>query len=212
MSLHHFEYLNRDAYISSIATIQDPKSLKFANMSLQWWDEHLGWEHDECLVLCDADNTHLCYIFFKIDPFYYMTVHNIFTPLAMRRNGYAHELLSEIFDIAIEKKVRRFKLTSISNSLDFYLDLGFVYWGVNSVGDYYCDLPLPKKGLDDLKNMISTTDIIKLIGRRMSKIYNKVNGNHLHLNASQSDIYEKDKIKMGDHYMLDSFMDVKKAT
>lgn len=210
MSLHHFEYLNRDAYISSISTIQDQKSLKFANMALKWWDKQLSWESDECLVLCDSDNTHLCYVFFKIDPCYYMTIHNIFTPLAMRRNGYAHELLSEIFDIALEKKVRRFKLSSISKSLDFYLDLGFAYWGVNSVGDYYCDLPLPQKGLDDLKSMISTTDIITLIGRRMHKIYKKINGNHLKLNALQADIYQKDKIKMGDHYMLDYFMNVKK--
>lgn len=208
MSIHHFEYLGREAYISSIATISDPKSLKFANMSLAWWDRHFSWKRNKCLVLCDENNKHLCYVFYKIDRYHmYVTIHNIFTPLGMRHNGYAHELLSEVFNIAIDKNVRRFKLSSISKSLDFYLSLGFVYWGINSVGDYYCDLPLPKKGLDDLENMISEADTATLIGANMDKIYKKVNGNDLKLDEQKLCRYENDKIKMGDHYMLTLLMD-----
>ncbi|HHD78987.1 MAG TPA: N-acetyltransferase [Epsilonproteobacteria bacterium] len=172
-------------------------------MSLDWWDRHFSWKRHKCLVLCDEDNRHLCYVFFNIDRYrMYMTIHNIFTPLVTRRHGYAHELLNEIFEIALEKRVRRFKLTSISTSLDFYLSLGFVYWGVNSVGDYYCDLPVPQNGLGALLSMTSVTDIHTLIDGNISKI----NGNELNLSDTQMQIYEKDKIKMGKHYLHSAFL------
>lgn len=207
MSKHHFDYLDRDAYITSIATIEDPKSLKFAKMSLDWWDRHFSWKRHKCLVLCDEDNRHLCYVFYNIDRYrMYMTIHNIFTPLVMRRQGYAHELLNETFEIALEKRVRRFNLTSISTSLDFYLSLGFVYWGVNSVGDYYCDLPVPQNGLGALQSMTSVTDIHTLIGGNISKIFNKIKGNESNLSDTQTQIYKKDKIKMGKHYLHSAFL------
>lgn len=210
MSILHIEYLSRDAYLSSISTIQDQKSLKFANMSLNWWDEHFNWKSEGCVALCDSDNIHLCYIFFKMDQYrMYLTIHNIFTPLAMRRKGYAYELLNEIFNIAINKNVKRFKLSSISKSLDFYLALGFAYWGVNSVGDYYCDLPIPAKGLNTLNAMVTQADTATLMGKNMDIIYKKVNGNSLILNEIQLKTYENDKIKMGDQYMLNLLIDNK---
>ncbi|MCW8821937.1 MAG: GNAT family N-acetyltransferase [Sulfurovum sp.] len=210
MSILHLEYLSRDAYLSSISTIQDQKSLKFANMSLKWWDEHFNWQANGCVALCDSDNIHLCYIFFKMDQYrMYLTIHNIFTPHSMRRKGYAYELLNEIFNIAIKKKVKRFKLSSISKSLDFYLALGFAYWGVNSVGDYYCDLPIPTKGLSTLNAMVTQADTATLIGKNMDMIYKKVNGNSLILNEIQLKTYENDKIKMGDQYMLNHLIDNK---
>lgn len=210
MPILHLEYLSRDAYMSSILTIQDPKSLAFANMSLKWWDEHCNWHSEGCVALCDVDNIHLCYIFFKMDRYrMYLTIHNIFTPLAMRRKGYAYELLNKIFDIAIDRNVKRFKLTSISKSLDFYLPLGFIYWGVNSVGDYYCDLPMPTNGLCTLNTMVVQSDTATLMGKNMDKIYKKVNGNNLTLNEIQLETYESDKIKMGNQYMLNLLIEKK---
>lgn len=212
MPIYHLEYLSRDTYLSSILTIQDPQSLKFANMSLNWWDEHFNWRSEGCVALCDSDNTHLCYIFFKMDQYrMYLTIHNIFTPLAMRRKGYAYELLNEIFDIAIDKNIKRFKLSSISKSLDFYLTLGFVYWGMNSVGDYYCDLPMPIKGLSTLNTMVTQSDTATLMGKNMDNIYKKVNGNNLKLNEVQLKTYENDKIKMGNQYMLKLLIDNKNS-
>jgi len=208
MSNYHLEYLNRDAYISSISTILDPKSLKFANMSLAWWDKQYKWRSEGCVALCDIDNIHLSYVFFTMDRYrMYLTIHNIFTPMAMRRKGYGYALLNEIFNIAIEKDVKRFKFSSISKSLDFYLALGFIYWGVNSVGDYYCDLPIPKKGLSTLENMVAQADLATLLGKNSDNIYNKVRGNTLKLNEIQLKTYESDTLKMGKQYMHDSLMD-----
>jgi len=210
LSNYHLEYLSRDAYISSISTINDPKSLKFANMSLYWWDERCKWKSEGCVTLCDSDNNHLCYIFFTMDHYRMnMIIHNIFTPLAMQRKGYAYELLNGIFNIAIEKNITRFKLSSISTALDFYLALGFVYWGLNSVGDYYCDLPIPIEGLSTLNAMVIQADTATLLGKNMDKIYDNVKGNSLKLNATQLLTYESDKLKMGKRYMHTMLMDKK---
>ncbi len=211
MSAYHLLHLDRNAYIASVATIQDPKTLKFADMSLKWWDRHFSWEAHGCVVLCDADNAHLCYIFYKIDRYrMYMTIHNIFTPLAYRRKGYAHALLNMVFDLAIARHVKRFKLDSISRSLDFYLALGFVYWGVNSVGDYHCDLPMPTEGLDTLSVMVKRSDVQTLIGGSLEKIYAKVNGNDTVLSCEQALILDTDKLKMRSAYMLNALLDIKK--
>ncbi len=203
----HLEHLNRAAYISSIEAITDAKTLRFANMSLEWWDTHFSWEAHGCVALSNAENMHLCYIFYKIDRYrMYLSIHNIFTPLCERRKGYAHELLKMVFDIAILGHVSRFKITSISQSLDFYLALGFVYWGVNSVGDYYCDLPIPIDGLDTLEHMIQTSEDFTLIGKSMETIHKKVHGNSLILSATQQLIYDSDTVKMGKSYMLEKLL------
>lgn len=205
MSLYHLKHLDRNEYIASVATIKDPKTVRFANMSLEWWDQHFIWHRQGCVVLSDAEQNHLCYVFYKIDRYReYMNVHNIFTPLAERRNGYAHILLRMIFELAIAEKVKRFKLSSVSRSLDFYLALGFVYWGVNSVGDYYCDLPMPAKGLDTLASMVEQLDMSALLGSSLELIYAKVNGHNSSLNPGQSLIFNSDKIKMGEDFMLDA--------
>ena len=207
MSHYHLKYLNRKTYMTSMETIKDPRTLKFATMSLEWWDKEFGWYTKGCIALCDESNTHLSYIFFKIDKHNeYITVHNIFTQLSMRRNGYAHELLKMVFTFALSLHVKRFKLTSISNSLDFYLSMGFIYWGVNSAGDYYCDLPMPFDGLDGVAFMTLNSDALTLIGKKLEKIHTKVINNHLHLSDFQDVIYKNDLMKMGKSYMLEKLL------
>lgn len=208
MSKFHLEYLNRSRYITSIATIKDARTLKFANMSLNWWDKQFGWYTKGCIVLCNEENEHLSYVFFKISRTNeYITIHNIFTQFSLRRNGYAYELLKLVFAFALTLHVKRIKLTSISNSLDFYLALGFVYWGVNSVGDYYCDLPMPFDGLDGMHSMIETATIETLLGRNFQKIHDKVVDNNTHLSDMQTIIYKNDLEKMGVSYMLKELLD-----
>ncbi|MBU0631098.1 GNAT family N-acetyltransferase [bacterium] len=208
MPNNHLVYLSRANFVSSMETIKDARTLKFANMSLEWWDKEFGWYTKGCIALTNEENIHLCYIFFKIDRNNeYITIHNIFTQTSMRRNGYAHELLKMVFDFALTLHVRRFKFTSISNSLDFYLSLGFVYWGVNSVGDYYCDLPMPLDGLNGVEFMTDTFDITALLGKRYKKILTKVSNNEINLSEAQTLIYNSDLLKMRNCYMLKELLD-----
>ena len=207
-AVFHLQNLDRKAYINSIATIADARTLKFANMSLAWWDEHFNWAAHGCVVLCDADKNHLSYIFYRIDRYkMYLNIQNIFTPLCERRKGYAQQLLSMVFDLAVLGDVSRFKLTSISNSLDFYLSLGFIYWGVNSVGDYYCDLPIPLDGLDGIALMTETKSNLFLLGCKTEPIFEKTKKHNTLLSIAQTLIYDKDLLKMQKSYRLEKLLE-----
>jgi GNAT superfamily N-acetyltransferase len=202
---HHLTHLDRKAYVNSISKISDPRSLGFANLALQWWDRHFSWKAQGCVALADEKEVHLCYIFYKIDRYgEYLTIHNLFTPAPKRRHGHAHELLAMIFDLAIAQHVGRFKLSCVPQSLDFYLTLGFVYWGLNSVGDYYCDLPLPDEGLDALGEMVAASDVKSLAGSSLGAICKKVEGNEETLDTAQRDIHAKKCKQMGSRYMRDA--------
>jgi hypothetical protein len=209
MSVYNLVYLNRNEYVASIKNIQNDKSIGFANMSLKWWDDHFGWYTKGCLVLTNSKDMHLAYVFYKIDKYNeYITIHNIFTPFMQRRNGYANELMSMLFDLALEKNVSRFKLTSISKSLDFYLSLGFIYWGVNSVGDYYCDMPLPHDGLLGVNAMVLKLTSSELIGKKTQLISKKIKDYSQHLNAAQTRIYNDDLLKLKCSYREDLFLEI----
>lgn len=206
--MYHLQYLSRQEYLSSIETIQDPRTMKFATMCLEWWDRQFGWYTKGCITLSDETDLHLSYIFFKIDRTNeYITIHNIFTQLSMRQKGYARELLTMVFDAALSLHVKRFKLTSISNSLDFYLALGFIYWGVNRVGDYYCDLPMPYEGLKGVKRMTQTSTTSELLGKKCEKIYAKVENNDTRLSDPQTLVYTIDLLKMKSGYRLQALSD-----
>lgn len=201
MPSYHLESLSRDAYIASTALIQDPKTLRFADQSLAWWDRHFSWNVQGCAVLCDEHNEHLCYLFSKIDRYgEYITLYNLFTPLTEQRKGYATQMLHLTLEEAVKKHVRRITFSSVSDSLDFYTLLGFIYWGINDIGDYYCNLPLPKGGLDGILAMTQDCDYEQMIGHNLAKIRGKVDGNELHLTPKQLLIYEADILKLGKSY------------
>lgn len=213
MSAYHLESLGRDAYIASIATIQDSQTLRFADQSLAWWDRHFSWNAQGCTVLCDEHHTHLCYLFSRIDRYgEYLTLYNLFTPLTLRRKGYATEILRLILGQALKKHVRRITFSSVSSSLDFYQLLGFIYWGVNDIGDYYCNLPLPKSGLDGIRGMIQESDIKTLIGSNLIKINDKIDGNERRLTPAQILIYEADILKLGKSYLREELKILKKLS
>jgi len=210
MSTYQLHNLNRNEYIASIEAIEDERTLRFANMCLLWWDKQYLWPKQDCIVLKNEEGEELCYVFYHVDRYReYMTIHNIFTPMQQRRKGHAHTLIKMIFDLAAKENVSRFRLTSISNSLDFYLSLGLIYWGVNSVGDYYCDLPVPREGLDSLVTMIEGLETSALIGKSQAIIQKKIGGNMEKLTPEQTLICQGDMIKMGEHYRNESFLSYK---
>jgi hypothetical protein len=212
MSQYHLTYLNREEYIASIASIEDARSIKFSIMSLKWWDERFGWYQKGCVVLSDKTNMHLSYLFYTIDRSNnYLTIHNIFTPYKQRRHGHAQLLMLLIFNIAVLQKVKRFRLTCISNSLDFYLSLGFIYWGVNRVGDFYCDLPLPVSGLNGVMQMIKESTTQELIGKSFEIISKKIANNNENLTEIQSQKYDSDVLRLDKNYLQTNFLSIKYA-
>jgi len=210
MSGFHLINLDRKAYIASIASIKDPKTIRFADQSLAWWDRHFSWKAQGCMVLCNEYNEHLCYLFSKIDRYSeYLTIYNLFTPLAQRHRGYARELLSLIITDALKHHVRRITFSSVSESLNFYSLLGFTYWGINDIGDYYCNLPLPKEGLEGIGNMVQENSTEALIGDNIEKIYSKVHGNESHLSPERMILHNQDIDKLGESYLYDELQEIK---
>jgi len=210
MSNYSLLHLNRAEYVKSIQAMGEDKALSFANMSLKWWDKQFGWYVKGCVVLVDKNTMHLSYIFYKIDKYNnYITIHNIFTPNAKRRLGYAYALLELIFTFAITQKVKRFRFSSTSKSLDFYLTFGIVYWGVNSIGDFYCDLPMPHNGLQGIKEMTSNTPVHILLGRSFKIILAKVEDNNHNLNNFKTLSYNSDVVKLKNSYLLSSLLESK---
>lgn len=212
MSQFSLEPLDRKAYIASIATLTDKKSIGFAELARDWWDRHFSWRVRGCAALTDSNGKHLCYIFYKIDRYKeYLTIHNLLTPLSHRRKGYATILLKHVFEQALRDNVSRFRLVSVPQSLPFYTSLGFAYWGINSQGDYYCDLPLPDDGLNGVETMVSTTESQDLIGTHFDTIYTKVGGNEKLLSKEQHLRFENDCTYLGHSYMHDTLMAYKKT-
>ncbi|UFS61821.1 GNAT family N-acetyltransferase [Sulfurimonas sp. HSL-3221] len=202
MSIYQLVHLDRDAYLASIATITDPKSLGFAEQSLRWWDRHFSWKYDGCMVLSDTQANHLCYIFYKIDCYGdYLTIHNLFTPKPLQRHGYARQLLSDVFEHALTKHVRRFRCTCVPQSLEFYLSLGFAYWGSNTAKDYYCDLPMPSDGLEGVARMVNDADAKELMGKSEAIIRKKVCGHSNTMGEECDGTYKDDLKKMGNSYL-----------
>ena len=200
----YLKTLSRKEYLASIQKIQDPKSIGFAKHSLRWWDRHYSWRNGGCVVLCNQEESHLCYIFYKIDRYRdYLTVHHLFTPLKYRRKGYAKVLLKRVFFEANSKNVKRFRATCVPQSLDFYLSLGFAYWGMTHSKDYYCDLPMPSKGLDNLGAMVLCTSVKQLIGTKKNDICAKIKDNEKELSDTEQLRYDNDKEKMQEAFMRD---------
>lgn len=197
--------IGRDEYIASIRLFQDSESCRFANQALAWWDRHFSWRAQGCDVLVGPSDEPLSYIFSKVDRYSeYLTVYNLFTPLGKQRNGYAHELLRLTMENARERHVRRITFSSVSASLDFYLDMGFIFWGINDIGDYHCDLPIPKEGLAGMEKMTKNGDLKILIGQQIEKIYAKVSNNEIRLTPPQLLRYKKDRLKLGSKCRFES--------
>ncbi|KIM11331.1 MAG: hypothetical protein KU37_06760 [Sulfuricurvum sp. PC08-66] len=194
--------LSRQAYIDATALIIDAPSIRFASQALAWWDRHYSWSSG-CSALVDDAGAIVCYIFAKTDRYGdYLTIHNLFTPLISQRHGYAKILLGEVMDEAILAHTRRISFASVSDSLDFYSGLGFIYWGVTSAGDFHCDLPLV--ALSQIEMLIDTHTSEELMGTSHAKIYAKTHANLVSRTLSQQAQFDADVTKMGLGFRLES--------
>ncbi len=207
MTTYHLVSLDRKAYSDSIAALGNDKSVGFARLARSWWDRHFSWKAQGCIALADEKGTHLSYIFYKIDRYReYLTIHNLFTPFRYRRKGHAQALLSRIFARAGKAHVRRFRLASVPQSLPFYSSQGFVYWGVNTEGDFYCDLPLPEEGLEGVPGMVKRCNDAELAGERIEQIIGRVGSNETDLTEIQHERFEAGCDFLGENYRHDALM------
>lgn len=171
--------LNRQEYIDSATQMNHFKSLKFAKNALDLWDEYYSWEKNPCLALYhDHDSRAICYLFYHISKDNeYLTIDYLLTPQKHRDHGYAKAILSVLFnDILHNQNISRVKLSSVASSIKFYLKLGVDFWGVNSIGQYYTDFPMPDS-LSDIPNMMRDNHLSDLSDIKLNKIYDRLKSN-----------------------------------
>jgi len=204
----HTQTLNRQAYLDSVIQMDHFATLKFAKEALDWWDTYYSWSRDPCLVLYNEQKEVVCYLFYHISKKReYLTIHNIFTPFPHRYHGYAKEMLHILFDTLESNTIERVKLYAVSSSISFYMKLGLDFWGVNEIGQYYSDFPMPKN-IADIAHQMHHPHLETLSSKRLQEIYLKLQKNGGDFKESELAIFNQSKDIMQERYRFGEFVSI----
>lgn len=200
----HVIELTRDQFLESAQTIEDFDSLTFSKHCMDWWDNYFSWTKFPPLCLVDEEEEHVCYLFYNISKNnQYLTIHNLLTPKANRYNGYAKMLLTHLFEKVADQHIERFKMYCVSSSLFFYNKLGLEYWGINDLGQYYCDFKMPKKSIDEIPEIVANASLDEIDDAGILAIYEKLKNNGSELGDKRWEVYEDILDKFQDRYHFD---------
>ncbi|RXJ56204.1 GNAT family N-acetyltransferase [Candidatus Marinarcus aquaticus] len=200
----HIIELTRDEFFESVQSIEDYDSLNFSKHCLDWWDNYFSWTKFPPLCLVDDEEEHVCYLFYNISKDnQYLTIHNLLTPKAHRYKGYAKMLFAYLFEKVADQNIERFKMYCVSSSLSFYNKLGLEYWGINDLGQYYCDYKMPKETIDEIPDIVKNASLFELGDSAILGIYEKLKNNGQELEEKRWDIYEEILEKFQDRFHFD---------
>ncbi len=201
--------LNHADYQQSVSRIGDEATRNFASQSETWWNRHFSWKSHGCRVLVNSLGEHLSYLFYNVDRYReYMTIHNVFTPEKYRRKGHALHLLDRVFNYQAGREVQRFHLSATPEALGFYAQFPLIYWGVDEIGNYHCDLPLPQNGIGGLSDMIDLQENRELLGNHEAEIFNKVSQNGNHFSPESLHIMEESNSFLGESFRHQALCDI----
>lgn len=152
----------------------DKESLKFSKKSLEYHDfvynnREPVWKKPVLATKVDGVITTVLFYNFTRDK--NLTIINIVTPIAHRRNGYAKVLLSEACRLSHEQGGKRLRMWCEPPAVPFYNKMNMVYWGCNERKEHYCNMPL----LPSMDDYISTTfTFTQLVGdEKVQKMIDK---------------------------------------
>ncbi len=197
--------LTRNEFLESAQSIEDYKSLSFSKHCLDWWDAYFSWTKFPPLCLVDEEEEHVCYLFYSISKNNeYLTIHNLLTPKANRFNGYAKEMLTHLFQKVASQNIQRFKMYCVSSSLIFYSKLGLEYWGVNELGQYYCDYKMPKESIEEIPSIVQDFSFEEISDNTLLEIYEKLKNNGNNLVDKKLEVYEDCIESLQDKYHFEA--------
>ena len=195
--------LNRKEYLESVKKIEDFKTLNFSKQALEWWDNYYSWEKFPPLCLTHKKK-HFCYLFYNVSKDNeYLTIHNIFTPDKYRTKGHAYMLLGYLFAHLSNKNIKRFKLSCVSSSLDFYNKLGLEYWGINDLSQYYCDFKMPILDISEIPKIVKESSLDEISDEKILLIYESLKNNGTTFDEKMSEKFEESKEKLKGKYHFD---------
>lgn len=198
--------LNRDSYINLANCIDDTKSSNFAKESLELWDNYYSWKKYPPLCLI-SQNKALCFLFYSLTRNgEYLIIHRVLTPYEFRKKGYAKELMSYLFYEYAKTDVKRFRMSCVSSSIDFYNKLGLNYWGVNIKGQYYCDFKIPKKDILEIPSIVKESSVDEFSIKRLNIIQEKLKLNGSAFNKENEIIHNRCLDLMGKRYRYNEIL------
>jgi hypothetical protein len=202
------KYLSRAGYLKSVLKLSHFDTLKFAKQAMLWWDDYYSW--DAFPPLCLIKNKKVvCYLFYTVSKNKdYLTIHNILTPKKSRNKGYAKEILRVLFDERLIKQhIKRVKMLCVSSSVSFYMKLGVDFWGVNKLGQYYTNFPMPKN-IKDIPNMMKNNHLSTLNQDELKSIFDKLKHSDKDFNEKEKEIYQNNKSIMKDRYRFEELKEM----
>lgn len=201
--------LTREQYLDSTSTITHIASKEFAKQALEYCDDFYSWDDYPCICL-EEQGEDVCYLFYHLSrDKRYLTIDNILTPFEHRYKGYAKYMLGFLFQkFSKGSIIQRVKMFCVSSSLHFYMKLGIDFWGVNSLGQYYTEFPLPKNGIDEIKVLMKKETLSTLYNREIKALYKKLELNGSKLGEEESKIFNKSLKLMGKRYRFKELYDL----
>ncbi len=198
--------LNKDQYLDSVTQMTHMGSLKFAKQAMDWWDTYYSWSNFPCVCL-EVDGEDVCYLFYHISKNNdYLTIHNILTPYNFRFQGYAQSLLAKLFStVHPNSSIQRVKMECVSSSLSFYMKLGIDFWGVNKLGQYYTNFPMPKDDIDQIPKLMYHETLEDLKNDELFRIYEKLKANGKNFDIQETIDFNADKKLLKQHYRFKEF-------
>lgn len=198
------KFLNREQYLASVTQMTHFESLKFAKQSLDWWDTYYSWSQFPCLCL-QNNGKKVCYLFYHISKDNkYLTIHNLLTPHPHRFNGYAKILLTLLFTHLFNHNspIQRVKMICVSSSLSFYMKLGVDFWGVNELGQYYTNFPMPDT-IEDIPLLMKNETLKQLPNEELQNIYDKLKINGKQFDLKETIIFHRSLDMLGKRYRFE---------
>ena len=152
----------------------------------------------------------MCYLFYHVTKDKkYLTIHNIFTPFPSRFKGYGKELLSILFKkILLHSEIERVKMFCVTTSLKFYMSFGIDFWGVNSVGHYYTDFPMPKYDIKEIAQLMHNEHLTKLSKEELNTTYDKLKLNGSEFDEKETHTFQSSVKLLKEHYRFEELYDI----
>jgi len=201
--------LTQEQYLKSTSAITHIASKEFAVQAYKYCDDFINWKEFPCICLEENGND-VCYLFYHLSrDKRYLTIDNILTPFEHRYNGHAKYLLTFLFKKFSQGSIiQRVKMFCVSSSLEFYMKLGVDFWGVNKLGQYYTEFPIPKNGMDELEVLMKNETLSTLYKRELKVIYKKLELNGSSFDEQETLIFNKSLNLMGKRYRFKELYDL----
>lgn len=93
----------------------------------------------------------------------------------------------------------------VATSVQFYMKLGMDFWGVNTLGQYYTEFPMPKNHINEIPKLMENENLSTLSLEELNILYSKLGENGATFNKKEKDAFENCLLILGRRYRFSEF-------